>query len=89
MSDSVTGTLRRRLLVGRRRAHEDVLARAPFEDVEHVLDVLGRERQEVGDDVELAPADGSAYGLAVAHVGDESAHAVGRRGAGPCRGSGS
>ena len=56
------------LLVGRCRADEDELARAPGEQVDVRLHVLGREGDEVDDRIELVLPDGRARGGRVADV---------------------
>ena len=46
--------------------------------------MLGREGEELGDDVELGAADRVAHRAGIADVGDELAHAVWKR---PARGA--
>ena len=41
--------------------------------------MIGRERQEVGDDVEVLPTDRPARSILVANVGDDLANPRGKR----------
>ncbi len=59
----------RRLLVRGRRADEHVLPGASLEQLEVGGDVLGREGQELGDDVEPALAEGGAHRAGVPDIG--------------------
>ncbi len=61
----------RRLLIGRRRADEDVLAGAPLEEVEILLDVLRREGEEFGDDVVVGAGNRVARRGGIADIRDE------------------